>query len=157
MTDKNLIISQQLALTILNEINQARTDMDTLRDHILLTDKGNPDEWNQAAQHLGQASAILKNLRLMLDGNDFIDPPEPGYFVTQDYVACDLCGQHCSSCEMQRCTIIHGDKPVYVTSVCPQCIKRFGFEPVQCVNAKAWQQYADEIERKHWEGRDRAS
>ncbi|MDF7641740.1 hypothetical protein PT279_09105 [Bifidobacterium sp. ESL0784] len=157
MTDKNLIVSQQLALTIFNEINQARTDMDTLHDHILLADRDGLEEWNQAAQYIDQASAILKNLRLILDGNNFIDPPEPGYFVTQDYVACDLCGQHCSSCDMQRCTIIHGDKPVYVTSVCPQCIKRFGFEPVQCVSAKAWQKWADEIQRRYWEKQDRAA
>ncbi|MDF7665710.1 hypothetical protein [Bifidobacterium sp. ESL0745] len=152
--DLHHLKAQSLTAVMSVTLEHVFASMDTLRDQMLSSDAEHLELWKDAVSKLLAAIGSVEQIRRALDGRDFIPRPD-GSFVTQDLEPCDLCGRNFSSGLLRPVVLVHGDQAKRASSVCLQCLGRLGFRDTSTVETSAWLDWADHLEARACERRER--
>ena len=68
--------------------------------------------------------------------------------VPQSIEPCDICGKlRADAATKQTIILVHGNDAKRATSVCLDCIKRFGFKPIVTVTPEHYERLLDDADR----------
>lgn len=68
--------------------------------------------------------------------------------VPQSIEQCDICGKlRVDAATKQTIILVHGNDAKLATSVCLDCIKRFGFKPIVTVTPEYYEKLLDAADR----------
>ena len=75
--------------------------------------------------------------------------------VPQSIELCDICGKlRVEPSTRQTIILCHGNQGKIATSVCLDCIKRFGFKPIVTVSPEYYSQLLDAAVAKDWDAEE---
>lgn len=69
---------------------------------------------------------------------------QPGVFVTQDVKTCDICERNYTDASYKLMVSYAGQWRIADT-VCPDCMRRLGFEPKVCIPMDRYEQMLDAV------------